>query len=146
MCAQTSDDVVETKGTPLGVSRVATFIVAPPLVTFVRQCQELEGPVLPHSSSSTNVLLQERGTSHPAKKRKCSSRPPKESPPPVQIKNSVVCVRSDARKKLFFDSSFILPIPLVTCRVCQLARQHIALYRQEHPRPRRQQGRDEGAE
>ena len=59
---------------------------------------------------------------------------------------SVVCVRRDARKNFFFSTPASSPNPPVTCRVCQLARQHIAPYREDHTRPRRQQGRDEGAE
>ena len=51
----------------------------------------------------------------------------------------LVCRTPEAERFRRFDVS-------VTCRVCQLARQHIVPYREDHPRPRRQQGRDEGAE
>ena len=104
-----------------------------------------EGPVRPYSSSSTNALLQERGTSHPARSE----------PGPPSHQRSRLLPGSEQRglrpqrctkEHIFFDTSFHPPNPPVTCRVCQLARQHIVPYREDHPRPRRQQGRDESAE
>ena len=72
--------------------------------------------------------------------------PPTKGVASCPYQNSVVCVRSDARKKTFLRHQLHPPNPAVSCRFCQLARQHIAPYREDHPRPRRQQGRDEGAE
>ena len=132
----------------LGVARVATFIVAhhlsPSFGSATTRRSSSGGPVRPYSSSSTTARLRERRTSHPARSE----------PGLPAHKRSRLLSGSEQRglrpqrctKKTFLRHQLHLPNPPVTCRVCQLARQHIAPYREEHPQPRRQQGRDEGAE
>ena len=55
----------------VGVSRVATLVAAhslsPTFGSATTRRSSPGGAVRPHSSSSTNALLQERGTSHPAR-------------------------------------------------------------------------------
>ena len=118
------------------------------LISNVRQCDNSTLQSRRGRAAAQQLIdqrtLQERGTSHPARSE----------PGPPSHQRSRLLPRSAQRglrpqrctRENFSSTPASSPNPPVTCRFCQLARQHIAPYREDHTRPRRQQGRDEGAE
>ena len=107
----------------LGVSRVATFIVAHRLSpSFGSATTRRSSPG--GARAAAQQLIDQRTfarTRHQpsCQKRTWSSRPPKESPP-VRIRTAWPASAA-VHEKTFLRHQLLHPIPLMTCRVCQLA-------------------------